>query len=91
MVLLTVKVIQYSMANKRGFVKNCVIKSILTHKIKNITATSNEFPSKILISLSNICNIAHVKTTKSNNFLLKNNNYLLKKLHIQYKMHKLLF
>jgi len=30
------------------------------------------------MSLSNICNIVHVKTTKSNNFLLKNNNYLLK-------------
>jgi len=29
-------------------------------------------------SLSNICNIAHVKAVKNIKFLLKNNNYLLK-------------
>jgi len=32
----------------------------------------------ILMGLSNMCNIAHVKVTKNSNYLLKNNNYLLK-------------
>jgi hypothetical protein len=30
------------------------------------------------MSLSNMCNIAHVKVTKNSNFFKKNNNYLLK-------------
>jgi len=35
-----------------------------------------------------MCNIAHVIGTKNNNFLLKNNNHLLKKLYIYDEMHK---
>ena len=30
------------------------------------------------MSLSNMCNIAHVKISNSGNFFLKNNNYLFK-------------
>jgi hypothetical protein len=30
------------------------------------------------LGLSNMCNIAHIKTTKSSNFFIKHNNYLLK-------------
>jgi len=29
--------------------------------------------------LSNMCNVAHVKTTSSSNFYLENNNYLFKR------------
>lgn len=36
---------------------------------------------------NNMCNIAHVRATKSMNFLLKNKNYLLK-IHIIYTICK---
>ena len=35
--------------------------------------------SRLNKGLSNMCNIAHVKTSKSSNFSLKNNTYLLKR------------
>ena len=36
----------------------------------------------IYLGLFTFCNIAHVKTTKIDKFILKNINYLLKKLYI---------
>jgi len=35
-------------------------------------------------SLSDLCNIAYVKTTNSSNFFLKNNNYLFKSFIFKY-------
>jgi hypothetical protein len=69
-------------AERRDFTADMCIKAELSKSFQTENNTrldqlAYKFWTIFIMGLSNMCNIAHVKGTKNNNFLLKNSNHLL--------------